>query len=115
MNADVESSRIISVPCQRTNIDTNPVNRCLVSPRTSRTLFHTGLRNIFSKVVDWTVDRSHAYSGLVIGEDIEGVASSHTDSEPPWSRNQCKGVEIRAFWDTTASVIVSEHAGKGRN
>ena len=63
-------------------------------------------------MVDWTVDRSHANSGLIVGEEVEGIASSNADPEASGGRNQGKGVEIDALEDTAASVVIAEHASK---
>jgi hypothetical protein len=50
------------------------------------TLFKT-FKNLIA-AVDWAVDRSHANSGLIVGEEVERVASSNADPESSGSWNQ---------------------------
>lgn len=65
-------------------------------------------------MVDWAVDRSHANSGLIVGEEVEGVASSNADPESSGRWNQGEGVEVDALEDTAASVVIAEHSSKWR-
>ena len=94
MYADVESSAIIGKPSARADVDAYLIGGVLVGPRASRAGRHTSLSGVLSELVERAIYGVNAHFSLVIGEEVEGVAPSHAESEPSSGWNLRKGVEV---------------------
>lgn len=109
LDAKVDSSTIVPIPGEGTNVNTHFFSGVLIAESASRAARHAGLGGVFSELVHRALDAGSADFGLVVGvvEHWSRMALGHAHSKSIVGLRLHKGIQVGTDEDAGPGLVVA--------